>query len=95
MRTWATSNHRKTGMATMNEGDAKALGAQHARDGKQCTPFDCREIDAQILAVARQESAQIDDHMERVAVQASVYKGLRGAFNDGWHAEYFATASIA
>lgn len=33
--------------------------------------------------------------MERTAEQARIYKRLRGAFNNGWQAEYFATVSVA
>jgi hypothetical protein len=66
----------------MTTKQAKQLGMQHAIDGKELTPFACREIDAQIFAAVRET--------ERPAKE---YAKIRGAFNRAWEAQYYALVS--
>jgi hypothetical protein len=65
----------------MTTKQAKQLGTQHANEGKELTPFACREIDAQMFAAVR--------GTERPAKE---YAKLRGAFNRAWATQQFAMA---
>lgn len=69
------------------------LGAEHAKAGKQMTPHDCREIDAEIIAEAKIRTSHLTDYLDRITEQSRVYKQLRGAFNKGWQKEYFVMVS--
>ena len=57
----------------MNTKQAEQRGAEHFAQGKQCTPFDCREFDGELYAVIRGQ-----------ARPAKMYASLRDAFNKGW-----------
>lgn len=57
----------------------KDLGAEHFAAGKALTPFDCREIDAKLFAIAKSA--------ERPGKE---YAKLRGAFNKGFMAAHAA-----
>lgn len=61
---------------------AKEEGRKHAEAGKQCTPFDCREFDAIIMAESKKQERP-----------AKFYAKMRGAFNTGWQERYFEMVS--
>lgn len=62
----------------MTEQEAKEAGKKHFAQGKQCTPFDCREVDAVIF-----QSISGFDNLTRMRM----YSKIRGAFNAGWQEE--------
>ncbi len=68
----------ETKQRQMTTKKAKQAGAEHAKNGKLVTPFDCREIDAAILSFCR-----------GCASPAKEYAKLRGAFNKAWQVAYF------
>lgn len=53
-------------------------GEAHARAGRQCTPFDCQEVDRELLALSKTQERPM-----------KWYAAMRGAFNKGWQAEHF------
>ena len=68
----------ETKQRQMTTQKAKQAGAEHAKNGKLLTPFDCREIDAVILSFCRGSASP-----------AKEYAKLRGAFNKAWQIAYF------
>jgi hypothetical protein len=66
----------------MTKQEAKKAGEKHAEAGKQCTPYDCREIDAVIFAATKNAKRP-----------AKAYATLRDAFNRGWQETYFKIVS--
>ncbi|MBV2160221.1 hypothetical protein [Achromobacter denitrificans] len=77
----------------MNKAELMKRGADHCKAGKQLTPFDCRDIDAELFAEAKQQAAAATSPMARCTIQARVYRTLRAAFNNGWQIEYFASVA--
>lgn len=55
--------------------EAKAKGIEHAKKGLSLTPFDCKDVDAEIFAFCKASMP---------TSTAKVYAKLRGAFNKGW-----------
>jgi hypothetical protein len=59
---------------TINE--AKIKGAEHAKQGLSLSPFDCKDVDAEILASCKASPCKS---------RAKQYAELRSSFNKGWH----------
>ena len=67
----------------MTKTEMVEAGKKHADDGKTTVPFDCRNIDAKIIAFSKKTDRPF-----------KTYATLRGAFNKGWEKRYHELTAI-